>query len=118
MSDERITDLILQRLENIERKIDGIQAQGCSKAEGHLRMQANEAELFSRMNALESAGRRAGQARDGSGDPVGGERFVLRVDRQAPDMILPVAEWHTGPRRTQSRTQTRLRSTVRRGRFF
>ena len=55
MSDERITDLILQRLENIERKIDGIQAQGCSKAEGHLRMQANEAELFSRMNALEKA---------------------------------------------------------------
>ena len=44
MSDERITDLILQRLENIERKIDGIQAHGCSKAEGHLRMQANEAE--------------------------------------------------------------------------
>ena len=55
MSDERITDLILQRLENIERKIDGIQAQGCSKAESHLRMQANEAELFSRMNALEKA---------------------------------------------------------------
>jgi len=26
MSDERITDLILQRLENIERKIDGNQA--------------------------------------------------------------------------------------------
>ena len=55
MSNERITDLILQRLENIERKIDGIQAQGCSKAESHLRMQANEAELFSRMNALEKA---------------------------------------------------------------
>lgn len=30
MSDERITDLILQRLENIERKIDGIQAQAGS----------------------------------------------------------------------------------------
>ena len=55
MSDERITDLILQRLENIERKIDGIQARGCSKAESHLRMQANEAELFSRMSALERA---------------------------------------------------------------
>ncbi len=55
MSDERITDLILQRLENIERKLDSIQAQGCSKAESHLRMQANEAELFSRMNALEKA---------------------------------------------------------------
>ena len=53
MSDERITDLILQRLANIERKIDGIQAHGCSKADSHLRMQANEAELFSRMNALE-----------------------------------------------------------------
>ena len=37
MSDERITDLILQRLENIERKIDGIQAHGCSKAESHFR---------------------------------------------------------------------------------
>jgi septal ring factor EnvC (AmiA/AmiB activator) len=55
MSDERITDLILQRLENIERKIDCIQAQGCSKADSHLRMQANEAELFSRINALERA---------------------------------------------------------------
>lgn len=55
MSDERITDLILQRLENIERKIDGIQAQGCSRADSHLRMQANEAELFSRLNALEMA---------------------------------------------------------------
>ena len=55
MSDERITDLILQRLENIERKLDSIQAQGCSKAESHLRMQANEAELSSRMNALEKA---------------------------------------------------------------
>ena len=55
MSDERITDLILQRLENIERKIDGIQAHGCSKADSHLGMQANEAELFSRMNALEKA---------------------------------------------------------------
>ena len=55
MSDERITDLILQRLENIERKIDSIQAQGCSKADSHVRMQANEAELFSRLNALERA---------------------------------------------------------------
>ena len=55
MSDERITDLILQRLERIEGKLDSIQAQGCSKAESHLRMQANEAELFSRMNALEKA---------------------------------------------------------------
>ena len=55
MSDERITDLILQRLENIERKIDGIQAHGCSKAEAHVRMQTNEAELFNRMNALEKA---------------------------------------------------------------
>ena len=55
MSDERITDLILQRLERIEGKLDSIQAQGCSKADSHLRMQANEAELFSRMNALEKA---------------------------------------------------------------
>ena len=55
MSDERITDLILQRLENIERKIDVIQANGCSKADSHLRMQNNEAELFSRLNALERA---------------------------------------------------------------
>ena len=53
MSDERITDLILQRLENIERKLDSIQAQGCSKAESHLRMQANEAELFRRIREVE-----------------------------------------------------------------
>ena len=53
MSDERITDLILQRLERIESKLDSIQAQGCSKAESHLRMQANEAELFRRIREVE-----------------------------------------------------------------
>lgn len=53
MSDERITDLILQRLENIERKIDGIQAQGCSKAESHLRTHDDVVELFSRIREVE-----------------------------------------------------------------
>ena len=53
MSDERITDLILQRLERIEGKLDSIQAQGCSKAESHLRMEANEAELFRRIRDVE-----------------------------------------------------------------
>jgi len=53
MSDERITDLILQRLENIERKIDSIQASGCSKAESHLRMHDDVVELFSRVRDVE-----------------------------------------------------------------
>ena len=53
MSDERITDQILQRLERIEGKLDSIQAQRCSKAESHLRMQANEAELFRRIREVE-----------------------------------------------------------------
>ena len=53
MSDERITDLILQRLENIERKIDSIQAQGCSKAESHLRMHDDVVELFRRIREVE-----------------------------------------------------------------
>ena len=33
MSDERITDLILQRLERIEGKLDSMQTSGCAKAE-------------------------------------------------------------------------------------
>ena len=53
MSDERITDLILQRLENIERKIDGIQAQGCSKAENHERTHDDVVELFRRIREVE-----------------------------------------------------------------
>ena len=53
MSDERITDLILQRLENIERKIDGIQAQGCSKAERHERTHDDVVELFRRIREVE-----------------------------------------------------------------
>ena len=53
--DDRVTNIILQRLQSIEAKLDSIQAHGCSKADSHLRMQANEAELFSRMNALEKA---------------------------------------------------------------
>ena len=55
MSDERITDLILQRLENIERKLDSIQAQGCSKAESHLRMHDDVVELFRRVREVERA---------------------------------------------------------------
>jgi len=53
MSDERITDLILQRLENIERKIDGIQAHGCSKAEKHERTREDVVELFRRIREVE-----------------------------------------------------------------
>ena len=53
MSDERITDLILQRLERIESKLDSIQAQGCSKAESHLRMHDDVVELFSRVREVE-----------------------------------------------------------------
>ena len=53
MSDERITDLILQRLERIEGKLDSIQAQGCSKAESHLRMHDDVVELFSRVREVE-----------------------------------------------------------------
>ena len=55
MSDERITDLILQRLERIEGKLDSIQAQGCSKAEKHERMHDDVVELFSRIREIERA---------------------------------------------------------------
>lgn len=55
MSDERITDLILQRLENIERKIDGIQAHGCAKAEKHERTREDVVELFRRIREVERA---------------------------------------------------------------
>ena len=53
MSDERITDLILQRLERIEGKLDSIQAQGCSKAESHLRTHDDVVELFRRIREVE-----------------------------------------------------------------
>ena len=53
MSDERITDLILQRLERIEGKLDSIQAQGCSKAEKHERTQDDVVELFHRIREVE-----------------------------------------------------------------
>ena len=53
MSDERITDLILQRLERIEGKLDSIQAQGCSKAEKHERTREDVVELFRRIREVE-----------------------------------------------------------------
>ena len=53
MSDERITDLILQRLDNIERKLDSIQAQGCAKAEKHERTHDDVVELFRRIREVE-----------------------------------------------------------------
>ena len=53
MSDERITDLILQRLERIESKLDSIQAQGCSKAEQHKRTHDDVVELFRRVREIE-----------------------------------------------------------------
>ena len=53
MSDERITDLILQRLERIESKLDSIQAQGCSKAQQHGRTQDDVVELFHRIREVE-----------------------------------------------------------------
>ena len=53
MSDERITDLILQRLERIEGKLDSMQAQGCSKAESHLRTHDDVVELFRRIRDVE-----------------------------------------------------------------
>ena len=53
MSDERITDLILQRLERIEGKLDSMQAQGCSKAEQHGRTHDDVVELFRRIREVE-----------------------------------------------------------------
>ena len=53
MSDERITDLILQRLERIEGKLDSIQAQGCAKAERHEHTRDDVVELFRRVREVE-----------------------------------------------------------------
>jgi hypothetical protein len=53
MSNERITDLILQRLERIEGKLDLMQAQGCSKAEKHERTHDDVVELFRRIREVE-----------------------------------------------------------------
>lgn len=54
-NDDTVTGIILARLERIEGKLDAIQANGCSKADGHTRMQTDASELFRRVNALERA---------------------------------------------------------------
>ena len=53
MSDERITDLILQRLERIEGKLDLMQTSGCAKAEKHERTHNDVVELFHRIREVE-----------------------------------------------------------------
>ena len=53
MSDERITDLILQRLERIEGKLDLMQTSGCAKAEKHERTHDDVIELFRRVRDVE-----------------------------------------------------------------
>ncbi len=53
MSDERITDLILQRLERIEAKLDNMQTSGCAKAEKHERTHDDVVELFRRIREVE-----------------------------------------------------------------
>jgi len=53
MSDERITDLILQRLERIEGKLDSMQTSGCAKAEKHERTHDDVIELFRRVRDVE-----------------------------------------------------------------
>ena len=53
MSDERITDLILQRLERIEGKLDSMQTFGCAKAEKHERTREDVVELFRRIREVE-----------------------------------------------------------------
>ena len=53
MSDERITDLILQRLERIEGKLDLMQTSGCAKAEAHERTHDDVVELFRRIREVE-----------------------------------------------------------------
>ena len=53
MSDERITDLILQRLERIESKLDSMQTSGCAKAEKHERTHDDVVELFHRIREVE-----------------------------------------------------------------
>ena len=54
-SDERVTNIILQRLESIERKLDAMQSNGCSKADGHVRMQSDLGNLFGRVGEIERA---------------------------------------------------------------
>ena len=53
MSDERITDLILQRLDRIESKLDSMQTSGCAKAEKHERTHDDVVELFRRIREVE-----------------------------------------------------------------
>ena len=52
-NDETVTGIILARLERIEAKLDAMQANGCSKAEGHARMHDDVVELFRRIREVE-----------------------------------------------------------------
>jgi len=51
--DERVTNIILDRLKTIEDMVRSMQANGCNRAYTHQQMQENEAELFRRMNDVE-----------------------------------------------------------------
>ena len=53
MSDETVTNIILQRLQSIESKLDLMQSNGCSKADGHARLQHDVGELFGRVGEIE-----------------------------------------------------------------
>ena len=52
-NDETVTGIILARLERIESKLDLMQSNGCSKADGHARLQHDVGELFGRVGEIE-----------------------------------------------------------------
>jgi hypothetical protein len=50
-----IESIILAKLETLERKIDAIMREGCSKADSHRGVVENQREIFQRLGAAERA---------------------------------------------------------------
>lgn len=50
-----VMDLVLERLGQLDFKLDTLMAKGCSKADSHERIDRGQSELFSRVRSLEES---------------------------------------------------------------
>lgn len=50
-----MTNLILKKLDDLEKKIDEMTKNGCAKASSHVEISDNQREIFSRLRVVEQA---------------------------------------------------------------
>ena len=50
-----VEQIVLKKLDTLERKIDLIAREGCSKADSHASLHNGQREIFTRLNAVEQA---------------------------------------------------------------